>query len=97
MQVGKGMLDIAELLKAGYYESDVDIPIKEENEMAKVHVAMWCAALPTPSCSATMLACRYTVASLNSGGNDGWGRLERVGAEEHKGTGHPGMQYKDAL
>eukprot|EP01046_Picozoa_sp_COSAG06_P025301 COSAG06_NODE_2119_length_7551_cov_319.577966_4_plen_42_part_00 len=41
MQVGKGMLDISDLLKHGYYESDVDIPIKEENEMAKVHVAMW--------------------------------------------------------
>ena len=86
-----------ELLKAGYYESDVDIPIKEENEMAKVHVAMWCGALPTPSCSATMLACRYTVASLNSGGNDGWGRLERVSDEELKGTGPPAMQHKVAL
>ena len=38
------MLDIADLLKNGYYESDVDIPIKEENEMAKVHVAVWYAA-----------------------------------------------------
>jgi len=72
VQVGKGMLDIADLLKAGYYESDVDIPIKEENEMAKVHVAMWCAAPSAPRLPVRRLhRCRYTIACLKSGGMSG--------------------------